>query len=267
MVFDWVGNRIMPSHVLVLEVGSPVLSFLLSLNLPLYLLSKVQLVLLLLSQSFLFLYRLKELKLSESLVLLIFLFPFLILHQLLMFKLISEGIVRIKSLLLLPLQMFIMRFVKSLATIIVSRYVIETFHIFFLVIISIPLCVFTEVQRGYINIIDHGRFFFFDSNSEEQSVFLSELFLFLFFFLLKLDSLFELIMVETFVGIQVIKTGVFVYFYFFDEVGVDLGSKDLFMMFGGLKIDSLSLFLISHFSSLKSVLLIFDLELFVSFNK
>ena len=53
-------------------------------------------------------------------------------------------------------------------------------------------------------------------------------------------------MVKIFVGVHVVETGIFVDLDSVDEPGVDLGSEDLFMVFGGLENNSVSLPFIVH---------------------
>ena len=70
--------------------------------------------------------------------------------------------------------------------------------------------------------------------------------MFEFFLLVEGYCFLEFIMVKIFVGVHVVETGIFVDLDSVDEPGVDLGSEDLFMVFGGLENNSVSLPFIVH---------------------
>lgn len=236
----------MSCNVLVFKWWFPVLSFMLFFDLFHNNLSKV-----LLLHSFslgflLFFEPLTVFELSECLILFVSFFFLHGFHVFLELKLVVQCMVGKEGFLLLSFKMLIMRFEECLSTIIIFLNMIKFLKCLFFIVVNISLTVFAEMRCGHVGSVHHRWSFLLHSDLVKETILFSQESLFVPLFLLKVDSLLELILEQTFVSLLIIETGISINLDSINETGINLGPENLFVMFWSLEYDPIWLSLIGH---------------------
>lgn len=151
-----------------------------------------------------------------------------------------------EGLLLLSLKMLIMRFEEGLSTIVILLNMVKLLKSLFFIIINVSLAIFAEMWCTHVGSFHHWWSFLLHSDLVKVTILFSQESLFVSLLFLKVDSLLEFILEETFVGFLIIETGVSVNLDSIDETGVNLWSEDLFVMFSCLEYNPIGLSLIGH---------------------
>lgn len=151
-----------------------------------------------------------------------------------------------EGLLLLSFKMLIMRLEECLSTIVILLNMVKLLKCLFFIIINISLAIFAEMWGAHAGSVHHWWSLLLHSDLVKVTILFSQESLFVFFFLLKVDSLLEFILKETFVGFLIVETGVSVNLDSINETGVNLWSKNLFVMFCSLEYNPIWLSLIGH---------------------
>lgn len=137
MVFNWVCNRVMPLHIIVIEEGPPSSPYLLILYLLYHLIPIVLPLLVLLYHFLLHGHLVSEILFSHGHLLFLLFCHFLVPFFFLFSKLVSKSCPHVHKLFLHVLFVFLILFIKLLATIIIDIDMLKRLGLFIQIIVFI----------------------------------------------------------------------------------------------------------------------------------